>query len=945
MTSATPARSGYVVKEYSKWLRVDFNGDDCCHYEAPPVAKSLWIERNTAEVTESEEPLTDELPRQEVYANAILGLVNINGSIYLNAVVHSEPVVNVSFDQATAADCRTSPIFSVKHIQLFPVKLVSIATSDADLLADEAAPAGGYESTRQKSPKDSPRIGVYRRSHSPTNGFDHNAHVISDLDHLLSTGHYFSRATDLTHSLQRQWEQNLVPLRPRRFAAAGGAADSRTLFEMADPTFNWSGGLAYDIPTHWLTPLMQGYVGYSQQNWNGKRVELLLIGRRSVHRAGTRLNARGIDGEGHVGNFVESEMRVRVDGGSWKSFVQARGSVPVFWGQRNIFSQPYFTRPIDESERAFLLHYHHLARLYGAGSEVCMLSLLDSKASEGFLTQALEHLVHTFSYLPLRLVKYNYNEKVKWSSVVTELLNFVNLQLLGALNGMGYFDGDMLATPVDAAMRARLEQSHVPGTQRGVFRINCLDCLDRTNAMQLMVAWVWLARVLDPDGMTNMLEHNEDCEHDFGGAPRQFREMWCAHGDNISWIHAGTASIYSQHIREGRHSYGALFHYTKTMVTRACNYAFTDESRQLCLNVMLNSHASDAARLGAADAAGALTAAPDFEAPTSSDVVVWCGTWNMNGAALSSRDDIGDWISRGVEKGAEVFVFFLQEFVELSVMNVLSGKTEENKEMLFNGKVLRALGEAYQDRGLRFVHLKSCSMVGLYMAVFVSERLRHSVRDLETSSVKTGFSGNVGNKGAVGVRFAMAGHRFTFVDVHLNSGKLPTRVRAQELEGIMKNIFSGQSLEQLFAQDLLVFAGDFNFQIQRDDDHHSTTEIFKYIYNGQPQQLLQYDEFLSEVRHVKPYMCRLQEAPIAFDPTYKFKKRTDYYDVKRTPAWCDRILFGGAAAAASQARLSCACYSRHDLMLSSDHKAVSAVFKLEAAKGQSEAELATLIDL
>jgi len=33
----------------------------------------------------------------------------------------------------------------------------------------------------------------------------------------------------------------------------------------------------------------------------------LLISRRSSKRAGTRYNARGIDDQGHVANFVENE--------------------------------------------------------------------------------------------------------------------------------------------------------------------------------------------------------------------------------------------------------------------------------------------------------------------------------------------------------------------------------------------------------------------------------------------------------------------------------------------------------------------------------------------------------------------------------------------------------------------------------------------------------------
>ena len=41
---------------------------------------------------------------------------------------------------------------------------------------------------------------------------------------------------------------------------------------------------------------------------------------------------RGVDDEGHVANFVETEQLVTLDK-SCTSFVQIRGSVPLFWDQ------------------------------------------------------------------------------------------------------------------------------------------------------------------------------------------------------------------------------------------------------------------------------------------------------------------------------------------------------------------------------------------------------------------------------------------------------------------------------------------------------------------------------------------------------------------------------------------------------------------------------------
>ena len=42
----------------------------------------------------------------------------------------------------------------------------------------------------------------------------------------------------------------------------------------------------------------------------GKKLEYFLISRRSCYKAGTRYNARGLDDEGNVANYVESEQMI-----------------------------------------------------------------------------------------------------------------------------------------------------------------------------------------------------------------------------------------------------------------------------------------------------------------------------------------------------------------------------------------------------------------------------------------------------------------------------------------------------------------------------------------------------------------------------------------------------------------------------------------------------------
>ena len=66
---------------------------------------------------------------------------------------------------------------------------------------------------------------------------------------------------------------------------------------------------------------------------------LLLISRRSRHRAGTRYKKRGVDDQGYVANYVETEQCLLM-GTHVFSFVQVRGSVPVYWSQPGFKYRP-----------------------------------------------------------------------------------------------------------------------------------------------------------------------------------------------------------------------------------------------------------------------------------------------------------------------------------------------------------------------------------------------------------------------------------------------------------------------------------------------------------------------------------------------------------------------------------------------------------------------------
>lgn len=113
----------------------------------------------------------------------------------------------------------------------------------------------------------------------------------------------------------------------------------------------------------WITPIIQGYIQiedckvavgpYVGEEERLKQYEiftLCILSRRSRFRAGTRYNKkiglfflvlyifmhrykrRGVDEDGEVANYVETEQII-IYRSHEVSFMQVRGSVPVFWSQ------------------------------------------------------------------------------------------------------------------------------------------------------------------------------------------------------------------------------------------------------------------------------------------------------------------------------------------------------------------------------------------------------------------------------------------------------------------------------------------------------------------------------------------------------------------------------------------------------------------------------------
>ncbi|XP_003371400.1 insulin protein enhancer protein ISL-1 [Trichinella spiralis] len=301
-----------------------------------------------------------------------------------------------------------------------------------------------------------------------------NIIYVDMLQSVLNTeSFYYSTTFDLTHTLQR-----LHNTSPEFLTMA--------LYERADQRFVWNyhmlqdlfnviqvernenvNGFPYEM---FAVPMMLGFVEIRDCVVAGNSFKLILISRRSCHRAGVRFHTRGIDSDGNAANFIETEQILEVED-RLSSFVQTRGSAPVFWTQKpNLRWLP--CPKLLQKDHTEGFRYHISWQTHTYGNQV-IISLLNKRGREKCIGDALEYVVREAGAHDVKLISIDFHQECK--NMNFDRLNYLIDQLMPEIHRLGYFS-------IKKGDTAELKM------QTGVFRTNCMDCLDRTNVVQSMIA-------------------------------------------------------------------------------------------------------------------------------------------------------------------------------------------------------------------------------------------------------------------------------------------------------------------------------------------------------------------------------------------------------------------------------------------------------------------------
>ncbi|KAI9831266.1 MAG: inositol polyphosphate 5-phosphatase [Phylliscum demangeonii] len=778
-------------------------------------------------------------------------------------------------------------------------------------------------------------------------------HPCQALQKLLSGGSfYYSADFDLTNRLQDRsafkvtsdydsldeeflWNsymiKPLVDFRTRLATHERQALDACRILTSAIRGF----AMSIVVPAH-SSPVRQRA---------GLPSNLTLISRLSCRRAGTRFNARGIDDDGNVANFVESETLFWSPAGLCFSYTQVRGSVPIFWeqatgllpGQQKI----QITRSVEATQPAFDKHVEELERNYGA---VHILNLLsESKPGEMELTARYRYHVRHSPLTAsgpkdlLRETEFDFHAQTKGPSGY-EAANIIKWMIRGSTQAFAYYLLETREGNSPVASRMARARPSVVVQQDGVFRTNCLDCLDRTNLIQTMISHAAIEQFFE--------QRQAKAASDFW---MRHSTLWADNGDCLSKIYAGTGALKSSFTRHGKMSLAGALADARKSATRMYINNFADKGRQNLMDLLLGRlvgqlpvHLYDP--INDFVNVELNKRAAEYSAPRPATILV--GTFNLNGRMEGLHEDLSCWLCPTGRHGPEpdlVAVGF-QEIVELSPQHIMSA--DPTVRQLWEVAVKKTLDEQAKRRGTEeYVLLRSGQLVGAALMVFVKSSALAHIKQVEGSVKKvgprarstkhavtanvltrfqTGLSGTAGNKGAVAIRMTYADTRICFVTAHLAAGFANYDERNRDYNTISHGL-RFQRNYSIDDHDAIIWLGDFNYRIGLGDE-----KVRKLVQVGDLDHLYENDQLNLQMLAGLAFPF-YSEARIMFPPTYRYDLGVDVYDSSyahavasmekhRIPAWCDRVLYKGAG-------LRQMAYDAAPLRFS-DHRPVYALFSI-----------------
>ncbi|CAK7897075.1 hypothetical protein CAAN1_03S06524 [[Candida] anglica] len=286
-------------------------------------------------------------------------------------------------------------------------------------------------------------------------------------------------------------------------------------------------------------------------------------------------------------------------------------------------------------------------------------------------------------------------------------------------------------------------------------------------------------------------------------------------------------------------------------------------------------------------------------------------TYNCNKRSLDAENFVSRLLETFPDEPAQLYVVGVQE-----LCSILDGCFEESASrhlIALNEVLIEALQEKYGREtvsGFQTVGMEHVGAIGMVAITPFPSKFHH----VKSARAGCGYLQS-SMKGAVAIRMSYSPlgrysgqsntsrketTELTFASAHLSAyeGEVYYRRRNSQVHDLMRGLDFGDGYGLLKPSSHCFFMGDLNYRTTKkfDVNDNCSKDLFKL----QDQQIqstptieslvLQYDE-LTMARANGEVFTGFGEGCIDFAPTYKYQIGTAIYNPKRSPSWCDRILF------------------------------------------------------
>lgn len=264
---------------------------------------------------------------------------------------------------------------------------------------------------------------------------------------------------------------------------------------------------------------------------------------------------------------------------SYTSYVQHRGSIPLYWTQDNTGvtpKPPIELNLVDPFYGAAALHFDNLFERYGA--PIYVLNLVKARERTPRESKLLYEFTNAINYLNQFLPS---NKKIihkAWD--MSRASKSRDQDVIGTLESIA----EEVVTTTSFFHNGDGKNS-IPTMQNGIARTNCIDCLDRTNAAQFVIGKRALGYQLHALGI--IAETSIDYDTD---AVNLFTHMYHDHGDIIAVQYGGSQLVNTM---ETYRKINQWTSHSRDMVEsfkRYYNNSFLDGQRQEAYNLFLGNY-------------------------------------------------------------------------------------------------------------------------------------------------------------------------------------------------------------------------------------------------------------------------------------------------------------------------------------------------------------------